>query len=200
MIYETLNCIVKELNEYLKIRFNIQDDKAILNSILNQDGSIPESCLNMIVLSLINLEHDTNIPYNPVYNNTKEKAEQLYLPYNFNMDVLITAVFENKNYDEGLKFLSQSIYFFQGKPMFNPDNTSDLTPGIQQIGMELIKLSYHEEHSLWGAMGAKYMPSVLFKIRLISFQRGIVINSSSRIQPDSEVTAKPKPTLSPIEN
>ncbi|NBW36757.1 MAG: DUF4255 domain-containing protein [Cytophagia bacterium] len=140
MIYETLNCIVKELNEYLKIRFNIQDDKAILNSILNQDGSIPESCLNMIVLSLINLEHDTNIPYNPVYNNTKEKAEQLYLPYNFNMDVLITAVFENKNYDEGLKFLSQSIYFFQGKPMFNPDNTSDLTPGIQQIGMELIKL------------------------------------------------------------
>jgi hypothetical protein len=33
----------------------------------------------------------------------------------------------------------------------------------------LIKLSYHQEHSLWGALGAKYMPSVLFKVRLLSF-------------------------------
>jgi hypothetical protein len=41
------------------------------------------------------------------------------MPYNFNLDVLITAVFEPSNYDEGLKFLSDAISFFQRKNVFN---------------------------------------------------------------------------------
>jgi hypothetical protein len=35
-------------------------------------------------------------------------------------------------------------------------------------------------------MGAKYMPSVLFKIRLISFQSGKVSNAAMRIKQGEE--------------
>lgn len=189
MMYEALSCVVKELNEYLTTRFKIQDQKAILNAILNQDGSIPEHCLNKIVLSLINVEHDTTIPYSPIYDTTKSEAVQMNLPYNFNLDVLVTALFENSNYDEGLKFLSDTLYFFQSHPVFNHDNTRDMDDNIQQLTFELIKLSYHEEHSLWGAMGAKYMPSVLFKMRLLSFQSGAILNKYQRVKEVDSVTA-----------
>ena len=188
MIYEALSCVVKELNTYLADRFNVHDQKAILNAVLNQDGSIPEHCLNKMVLSLVNLEQDTNVPYNPIHNQSTAKAEQLSLPYNFNLDVLITALFENSNYDEGLKFLSDAIYFFHGKPLFTHENTPNLDQRIQQLCFELIRLTYHEEHSLWGAMGAKYMPSVLFKIRLLSFQSGTVVSNTPRIHKTRPIT------------
>ena len=175
IIYQALNSVTKELNDHLIRRFLLKTQKAaVLNTILNQDGSIPEDCLNKIVVSLINLEHETSIPYNPIYV-AKEKKEDGYtrmkdLPFNFNLDVLITAVFESSNYNEGLKFLSEAIYFFQRKNVFTKANTPHLDQNIQELAFELVKLSYHQEHSLWGALGAKYMPSVLFKIRLLSFQ------------------------------
>lgn len=188
MIYEALDCVVKELNAYLLYKFGVNDQKAILNAVLNQDGSISEHCLNKVVVSLVNLEHDTTVPYNPIYNSNTEKAEQLNLPYNFNLDVLITALFENSNYDEGLKFLSESIFFFHYKPLFTHENTPELDIRIEQLGLELIRLTYHEEHSLWGAMGAKYMPSVLFKIRLLSFQSGAIISRTPAIRETKPVT------------
>lgn len=186
MIYETLHSIVRELNEYLQATFKVNEACAILNAVLNQDGTIPEHCLNKIVLSLVNLEHDSNTPYNPVYKGGTSEYEEMYTPFNFNLDVLVTSIFENKNYDEGLKFLSQSLCFFQGKPVFSPDNTTHMSNEIRQVSVELIRLSYHEEHSLWGAMGARYMPSVLFKIRLVSFQSGAVNISSPRIKNSKE--------------
>jgi hypothetical protein len=188
MIYEALSCVAKELNAYLVEKFKVHDQKAILNAILNQDGSIPEHSLNKIVLSLLNLEHDTTVPFNPVYTNQHaSKAAQFNLPYNFNLDVLVTALFENSNYDEGLKFLSEAIYFFHGKSLFTHENTPGLDDRIDQLSLELIRLTYHQEHSLWGAMGAKYMPSVLFKIRLLSFQSDVIIRNDERIH-------KPQPT------
>ncbi|NOS94067.1 MAG: DUF4255 domain-containing protein [Cyclobacteriaceae bacterium] len=174
MIYQALHTVTTELNNYLMGRFKMGGQQAaILNAIVNQDGTVAEHSLNKIVLSLINLEHETTMAFNPIYFQNSEKTHTQKaenLPYNFNLDVLLTAVFEAPNYDEGLKFLSEAIYFFQAKNAFTVANTPQLDPHIQELSFELIKLSYHQEHSLWGAIGAKYMPSVLFKIRMLSFQ------------------------------
>ncbi len=180
MIYQALHTVTTELNNYLLERFVVDGQKAaILNSVVAQNGSIPEYSVNKIVLSLINLEHETTMPYNPIYIQNQEKKQTQKpqnLPYNFNMDVLVTAVFEGLNYDEGLKFLSETIYFFQTKNKFTVENTPQLSRGIEQLHFELIKLTYHQEHSLWGAIGAKYMPSVLFKIRMLSFQSDTLVD------------------------
>ncbi len=168
MIYEALNVVAQELNTFLKMHFQLQDNPAVLGTILDETGAVPENNQNKIILSLVNLEHDTNYQYNPQYVKQGNRNYPINLPYNFNLDVLITALFTN--YSEALKFLSQAIYFFQSKNVFNAQNTPGLDPQIQQLSFEVVKLSYHETHSLWTAMGAKYMPSVLFKVRMLSFQ------------------------------
>lgn len=181
MIHQALHSVTKELNDRLVRKFNLRGQQAaVLNSILNQDGTIPEQSLNKIVVSLINLEHETSVPFTtsytprPIQKDADAYQARQYQAFNFNLDVLITAVFESSNYDEGLKFLSEAIYFFQRKNVFNDQNTPHLAPDIQELTFELIKLSYHQEHSLWGALGAKYLPSVLFKVRLLSFQNSEV--------------------------
>lgn len=168
MIYQALETVANELNNYLMERFNKGGQKAaVLNSIVSQDGSIAENSRDRIVLSLINLEHETSKPSNRKKHLSQKPGN---VPYNFNLDVLITAVFEAPNYDEGLKHLSETIYFFQAKNIFNGSNTPQLDDNIQELKFEVTNLGEHQRHSLWGAIGAKYMPSVLFKVRMLSFQ------------------------------
>jgi hypothetical protein len=179
MIYQALNSVTRALNQHLVRKFSLRGQQAaVLGAVLSQAGTIPEHSLNKIVVTLINLEHETAVPFTPSYLKQGPKTNpwqrQENQPYNFNLDVLITAVFEDGNYDEGLKFLSEAIFFFQRKNVFTDQNTQHLDRGIQELAFELVKLSYHQEHSLWGALGAKYMPSVLFKVRLLSFQNSQV--------------------------
>lgn len=171
MLYKALNVIVSELNTHLREKFRISENRAVLGTILNEEGAVPEENKNRVVCTLVNLEQDTNIPFNPIYRQIEGKTVMEQTPFNFNMDVLFTGLFTN--YDEALKFLSATLYFFQGKNLFDHSNSSGLPPQIPQLSMEVVKLTYHEAHSLWTAIGAKYMPSVLFKIRMLSYQEGL---------------------------
>lgn len=180
MIYSALNYVAQELNQFLRLRFSLQDDKAILGSILDESGSVPEGNRNKIILSLVNLEEETNQRYAiPQYQNGQQSISQ-NIPYNFNMDVLASALFTN--YDEGLKFLSETIYFFQAKQVFNHENSPGLDPKIEKLTFEVVKMNYSEMHNLWTALGAKYMPSILFKVRMLSFQSGDIQSVDSLIK------------------
>ncbi|MFK8006928.1 MAG: DUF4255 domain-containing protein [Saprospiraceae bacterium] len=180
MIYSALNYMVEQLNLFLLNRFSVQDRKAILGSIVDESGTIPEENKNKIILSLVNLEHDTNRQYATVNQYDGNKNIQYNQPYNFNLDILITALFSN--YDEALKFLSESIYFFQAKHVFTHENSPELDSQIEKLTVELIKLDYSEMQNLWTALGTKYMPSVLFKVRMLSFQSNDIKSISTAIQ------------------
>ena len=168
MIYTALSYVVQELNRFLMRRFLQQDTRAILSSILDETGAVPEENQNKIIVSLVNLEHETNHQYAQYQKLENGQVNAQNLPYNFNLDVLVTALFNN--YGEALKFLSETVYFFQAKHLFTSENSPGLDPRIQKLSFEIIKLNYHETHSLWTALGAKYQPSVMFKVRMLSFQ------------------------------
>ncbi|HAA13271.1 MAG TPA: hypothetical protein DCE41_16890 [Cytophagales bacterium] len=93
-----------------------------------------------------------------------------------------------EEYDEGLKFLSEALYFFQAQPEFPVPGQPD-AEYQQHLSFELVKLTYQEMHSLWTALGAKYVPSVLFKVRMLSFQnaKGTVIAEIEGVQPEGGI-------------
>lgn len=191
MIYNALNYIVQELNYYLMNHFSIQDNKAILGTIVNEAGEVLTENQNKIIISLVNLDYETNQQYAIANRYVGDKSITQNLPYNFNLDILTTALFSN--YDEALKFLSQTIYFFQAKQVFNHENSPGLDPNIQKLTIEIVKINYHEMHNLWTALGTKYMPSVLFKIRMLSFQSGEIKGINTAIQDIDENINPNKP-------
>ena len=168
MIYNALEYVAQELDRYLMRKFQLVEQKAILGSILNETGSVPEGNRDKVLITLVNMEQDNNYQYIDFKKSSGPNNYQLNYPFNFNMDILVTSLFSD--YKESLKFLSETIYFFQSKSLFSHENSPGLTPNIKQLSFEVIKLSYQEAHSLWTALGAKYMPSVLFKVRMLSFQ------------------------------
>ncbi len=47
---------------------------------------------------------------------------------------------------------------------------SNIPEGLDKLHFDNEKITYHQMHSLWTAMGAKYQPSVIYKMRLVTFQ------------------------------
>lgn len=166
MIYESLSCIVDEMNEHFRNRLKINEQKVVLSALVNQDGTIAIQGENKIVVTLINIEKET-------VNSTSQKAPGTFSnsspSININLFVLVSAFFNQGNYSEALRFLSFTLGYFTHKPVFNHANTPLLDNKINKLSFELVDMKTEALSSLWSSLGAKYMPSVVYKMRMLTF-------------------------------
>ena len=42
---------------------------------------------------------------------------------------------------------------------------------IEKLIVEMISLTFEQQNHMWGTLGAKYLPSVLYKVRMLVVQR-----------------------------
>ena len=77
------------------------------------------------------------------------------------------------SYDTALKRLSEVITYFQGTSFFDKTDYPDLDP-IEYLIVELYSLSFEQQNQLWASLGGKYMPSVVFKVRLVTIDKGFL--------------------------
>ena len=147
----------------------MDESRVLLNNLIDSNGSIPQANQNKIVISLINIEKETNKPF---YSNQQKVANGNYvnisLAERYNLDVLICSNFDD--YNETLKFLTAVITFFQANNSIDAGKYSNIPAGLTKLEYEIEKITYHNMQSLWTAMGAKYQPSVVYKMRLITIQ------------------------------
>lgn len=173
MIYEALSCLAEEINEYFRIRLKISEDKVVLSAIVNQDGTIAIQGENMVLITLVNIEKESigksnsGIPGSSVLIN---KSSALTI----NLYVLFSAYFSNGNYPEALRFISFIIAYFQQNSVFTRLNTPRLDKDIEKLVFELATISPEQLNNVWGSLGAKYMPSVIYKVRMLTFDNNIV--------------------------
>jgi hypothetical protein len=111
-------------------------------------------------------------------------------PVHLNLLVMFAANFGGSNYPEALKFLSSTVSFFQSRPLFNHQNAPDLDRRIDKLTLEIENLSLSDLSNLWGILSGKYMPSVLYRMRLVSIDASQINALLPRIaQPEVGVRA-----------
>ncbi|MDR8390622.1 DUF4255 domain-containing protein [Aliifodinibius sp. S!AR15-10] len=181
MIHSALSFITQELNEYLKLKTDTPDvNRVFLTSVATEsDGVvIPEGSLG---LSLINIEEERVFKdQKTTFINEDGIAERMNPELKLNLYILISANFQDTSqqdpsddYVEGLKQLSYVISFFQSKFVFTPDNSPALSgfdPQLKKLIVELYSYSFEQLYNFWTVVGTKYLPSVLYRIRLVRFQ------------------------------
>ncbi|MEL7117996.1 MAG: DUF4255 domain-containing protein [Bacteroidota bacterium] len=156
MIHEFIPLIALELREYLDMKFDAPDEVVILSNLVEQDGSIAIREENKVVVSLINVERDGT---NQMAGGGLSRGD---IPVHVNVYVLFSAYFTN--YAEALKFLSGVIGFFQANPTF--------TIFGDTVRVEMFNLDFKEISNLWAALGAKYIPSVIYRLRTLNMDEG----------------------------
>lgn len=180
MIYEILQIITDELNDYLNENTVALANIADANAEGNSPGSFPD-----ISLSLINLKEEftlKNVPNNYVNGTSVTyKNPKIYL----NLFVLFSI--NKSTYTESLKSLTKVIAFFQGKKVFTHANTNyDNIDGSENIKSfqfitELFTPTFEELNFIWGTLGGKQNPSVLYKITLLEIERDVVTKEGAVI-------------------
>jgi hypothetical protein len=169
MISKALQFTCDVMGQFLKHRLGLDENKVLLNNLIEGNGSLPQENQNKIIVSLINIEKETARPF---YNRNQKLPDNNFSDTNlserYNLDILISSNFEN--YNETLKFLDEVLLFFQINNSFDSSSYSNLPDGIPKLEFEIEKITYHQMQSLWTAMGAKYQPSVIYKMRLINVQ------------------------------
>ena len=180
MLLESLKYIANDLDRFLKMRYDSQESRVVLGNIVDQDNSVPEGNRNKIILTLISLEQESHRQRAVNYIDTQEGKVRTQPALSFNLDIMFSALFNQ--YEEALKFLSDTIYFFQAKPVFNKENSPGLSPLFELLTLEVTKLTSSETYNLWASLGTKYIPSIPFKLRLLTYQSDAVEEIVSGMQ------------------
>jgi Pvc16 N-terminal domain len=170
MIEESLHFLKNEINIYLNQKLTQSlEDRVVLGDVarIADEGDLN----NKIIISLINIEED-RISRNPE-NFVKIDNKVIYKNPNMNLNLYcLFTVNREKDYSGALKHLSLIIQFFQHKNVFTHENSPVLDGSIEKLIFDLHNLSFEQINQLWSVLGGKYLPSVIYKMRMITIDEG----------------------------
>lgn len=170
IIYQALYFLKNQLNSYLKFQLGEDySDTAFISNPVTQDGSAANNTSDRVLLTLTNVEEE-RIGKQPLPPVKAVNGQDVRVNPEVNLNLYVLFISNRSNYEESLKFVSHVVKFFQGKNVFTAQNSPELDESIQRLIVELSTVSYEQLNNLWGAMGAKYIPSVLYKVRMLSIQ------------------------------
>lgn len=173
MLDKVLLFINDLLNKELKMSFGLTDDIVTVSSLINLDGSISKNIENKVILSVINLEQEKTVKNREEYMSAGQNTfNKVNPPIHLNLYLLISSNYNSENYIEALKMLSTVISFFQASKVFKPQTYPELDPSIQRLTFEIYNVPIQELSHVWSGIGAKYVPSMVYKVRMITIQKG----------------------------
>lgn len=178
-----MDVLKNQVHQYLKSipDLNVTSNETVaVSAVVKEDGTvvIPKDNLGM---SLINVEEErVHKAQMAMHASADGQVMQLNPEIKLNLYILIAANYTS--YSTGLKFLSAALGFFQAKNVFTKDNTPELDSRIGKLIVELHTLGLEQQNHLWGYLGAKYLPSLCFKVRMITLQEGLALDQSAAIK------------------
>jgi hypothetical protein len=180
MINRILTALKDELNEFIKLKDPINFgtlDIVLLSNLVDQAGTLVfvsnnnNQTVHKIVITLVNVEEEKVFKEQQYFKKTaSDTIISLNPELKIQLQVLFTAY--STSYETSLLILGFVISFFQKKHVFTNQNTPSLNGLTTRATVELQTLTAEQTNHLWGYLGAKYMPSLVYKVSLLTFQEG----------------------------
>ena len=170
MIGIALDFICSQVNTYLAVKLGLNPgENAIMlfnvSQLAEANGNGNESA-SSAYLTMVNIEEDRISKSQE--NSVHRKDLLVYKNPKFYLNLyLLFSVNIPDDYKEALKRLSLIIQFFQYRNVFDSTNSPTLDPKIEKLIADMYTLGFEQANNLWVILGGKYLPSVLYKIRLV---------------------------------
>lgn len=204
MIEDALKILKFELESHINQSTQAQGEVVTLGNIAFVEDSTSNADLrNHLIISLVNLEEESVFKNNSFYRpvNGREGLVRANPPVHLNLYILLSAYFPDL-YENALIYLSKAVRFFQGKNTFTIQN---IQQSLNNIGataidgdfkliLDLYTLTFEQINHLWGSLGGKQLPFVMYKCRLIRLDHDYLKNQAPLIE---QVDAEDNPIPSP---
>lgn len=172
MIDQALKVVAEDLNAALRRQHDDNRDRIIVSHFVDQQGKPVGEGQDQIYLLLTQVAEEKNTMSGALPDRSPAPRAQLNEPIHLNLHIMFAALYNR--YEIGLQVLAEVIAYLHDKPIFDPANTPGMEPGLSRLALNLMKLTYAEQSSLWSCLGARYVPSVLYSVRMLSFGGGRV--------------------------
>jgi hypothetical protein len=189
MLFETCQILANELNTYFS------DDPVSIGNIANYSQDVSSNTsTGQILLTILNLKEITSLKNIPNYSIENQKVK--YKNPKINLDIYLLCSVTQSAYDEALKKLGKIIEFFQGKNMFNQDNTPFEREGdLSDVGdfcftVDLFTPTFEQLNYIWGTLGGKQYPAVIYKVSLLQIDRARITGDGNIITTIDKVFKK----------
>jgi len=169
VIGKVLVCLRKRLDDYLRAELAQAGDDPTADKVVFLDGDKmdPISFLEGAVSELvINVEEERQLRAADPYAAVQDGRPQRKQPdLRLVLHVLFVARF--KQYDIAWEHLAKVIEYLQTNRTFERDRYPDLPVGVDKLTFELMTQSFHEQNDIWNALRTTYLPSALYRVRLV---------------------------------
>ena len=193
MIGKVLVCLRKRLDDYLRAELAEPGDDPTADKLVFLDGdkmdqiSFQEGAVSELV---INVEEERQLrpadPYAAVQDGRPQRKQP---DLRLVLHVLFVARF--KQYDIAWEHLAKVIEYLQTHRTFERDAYPDLPAGVDKLTFELVTQSFTEQNDVWNALRTTYLPSALYRARLVVL-RDVKPAPQEQIQPPVVVNLKRK--------
>lgn len=182
-----LELVKAKLNGFLGAPLDGHEGWAVLSNLVDHDGQPVDGIKDKLVIYLANIQHETvtGVPTRNAVPGSSQFSITVS-PLYINLWLMIVANFPGKNYAEGLAMISRAIAYLHQNPYFNRENTPSLPPEIDRFALEMVNLDFTELNYIFGTSGAKYLPAVCYKIRVIPFRSEAVEGIAPRVRGSKE--------------
>lgn len=169
MIGKVLVCLRKRLDDYLRAQLAEPGDDPAADKVVFLDGDKmdPISFLEGAVSELvINVEEERQLrPADPFAAVQDGRSQRKQPDLRLVLHVLFVARF--KQYDIAWEHLAKVIEYLQTNRTFERDGSPDLPAGVDKLTFELVTQSFTEQNDVWNALRTTYLPSALYRVRLV---------------------------------
>lgn len=159
MINTILSAYARQMEQYIS-SFIRQPEGMVEVGIAGGQGE-KEPC--KIQLFLLSVERETATGISAGKGSTSGRFTGVFSPPLYaNLNVVIASVFSPKRYKESLSYFSLAITFLQSTPVFTTGDGTKYT-------IELTDTTLQDQSNIWPLFGSRYYPSVICKIRRLTF-------------------------------
>jgi hypothetical protein len=196
MIFEALKIIRDELGHYLELHpeSNLSAEEVVLDNVASIEGNNRPELQGKLLISLVNVEEESTLR-NPAYIQRSSNGGIRYenAPVSLNLYILFCANLSSdvEAYQFALRQLSLIIQFFQGNKIFSVGSATHSTITIDpanpdltdlKVILDLYTLTFEQINHLWGALGGRQLPFVMYKARLVAIKDRRPISSGELIK------------------
>jgi hypothetical protein len=184
MISETLSFLAAELNGYLNTKLTATSDPRVKvgNVARALDGSLTNtfSLEETAILTLVNIEEDRTARKHDSYVKTDTTARYKNPPLLLNLYILFSI--HKDDYVDSLVLLGHIVQFFQFQNNFTPLTHPNLDSRVEKLMVDLYTMNFEQVNHLWSVLGAKYLPSALYKVRQVTIDANVITSESGLIR------------------
>lgn len=173
MIHQVIQATLDRLNSYI----GTADPEVISGNVSLIDASretASQSLTDKVVASVVNIEQEEvlrNIPFRRSYLDRDGLPQAVARQGEIFLNIYLLFGANKNNYATALLRISQVIAFFQRQFVFNPASMPELENlGLSKLVFELYSADFTMLNQIWSIMGGKYIPSVIYKMRMCVIQ------------------------------